>query len=135
MNLSFLLAVLAYVVPTMPLGLLWHLTVFRRRYESLEVYRSDMIIPFGVASMVIQGFVWATLYSRLFAAEGVIVGAAKFAALAAPLAWSFAVLPVAAKHRMNSVRGFVALESGFTALQYVVVSPLIALAFSVGQSP
>ena len=134
MNLPFLLGVLAFVLPTMPLGLLWHLTVFRQRYASLEVYRGDMIIPFGIASMVIQGVVWATLYAKLFAGESILAGAVKLAALAAPLAWSFAVLPIAAKHRMNSVRSFVALESGFTILQYLIVSPLIALAFSVGQS-
>jgi len=54
----------------------------------------------------------------------------KFAALAAPLAWSFLVLAVAAKHRMASVSRYVLIETGFTALQYLVVSPLIALVFS-----
>ncbi len=57
-------------------------------------------------------------------------GAAKFAALASPLAWSFLVLVIAAKHHMASVSGFVQIETAFTAIQYLVVSPLIALAFS-----
>lgn len=80
--------------------------------------------------MVIQGVVWALIYSRLFAVERVIAGAAKFAALAFPLAWSFLVLVIAAKHHMTSVAGFVQIETAFTAIQYLVVSPLIALAFS-----
>ena len=57
-------------------------------------------------------------------------GAAKFAALASPLAWSFLVLVIAAKQHMASVSGFVQIETAFTAIQYLVVSPLIALAFS-----
>jgi hypothetical protein len=130
MNARFLLAVLAYVIPTFPLGYLWHLTIFKDYYEALGVYRTDIIIPFGIASMVIQGIVWAFIYSRLFGGERVIAGAAKFAALAFPLAWSFLVLVIAAKHHMASVQGFVQIETAFTAIQYLVVSPLIALAFS-----
>ena len=130
MNTRFVLAILAYVIPTFPLGYLWHLAIFKSYYAGLEVYRADIIIPFGVASMVIQGIIWALIYSRLFSGERVIAGAAKFAALAFPLAWSFLVLVIAAKHHMASVPGFVLIETAFTAVQYLVVSPLIALAFS-----
>jgi hypothetical protein len=59
-----------------------------------------------------------------------MAGAAKFMALAAPLAWSFMVIAVSAKHHMASVSGFVLIETGFIFLQYLVVSPLIALAFA-----
>jgi len=43
------------------------------------------------------------------------------------MAWSFVVLPVAAKYRMTSVSSFFVLETAFTAVQFAVVSPLIAL--------
>jgi hypothetical protein len=130
MSTRMLLAVLAYMLPTFPIGYLWHLVVFKDTYAALQFYREDVIIPFGIAAMLIQGVVWAFVYSRLFAHEGVLRGAAKFAALAAPLAWSFMVIAVAAKHQMSSVAGFVAIETGFIALQYLAVSPLIALAFA-----
>jgi hypothetical protein len=126
----FLLAALAYIIPTFPLGYLWHLEIFRHTYASLAVFRIDITIPLGVASMVIQAVIWAYLYWRLFRHESVVAGALKFAAIAAPLAWSFMVVAVAAKHHMTSVSGFVAIETAFIALQYIVVSPLIALAFS-----
>lgn len=121
-----LLAVLAYVIPTFPLGYFWHLTVFANYYKSLEVYRDDIVIPFGIGSMLIQGFVWSVIYERMFAGESVAKGAANFAALACPLAWSFMVLAVSAKHRMSSVSGFLLIESAFMVLHYAVVSPLIA---------
>jgi hypothetical protein len=132
MSMRFLLATLAYIVPTFPLGYVWHLVVFKSYYDALQIYRDDIIVPFGIASMVIQGIAWAFIYSRLFAGESVLRGAAKFAAIATPLAWSFLVLVVAAKHHMASVTGFVVVETAFTLLQYAVVSPLIALAFTVG---
>jgi hypothetical protein len=61
MKKSFWLAVLAYLVPTFPLGYVWHLVTFHEAYERLELYRAEVIIPFGLASMVIQGifFAWA----------------------------------------------------------------------------
>ena len=89
-----------------------------------------MAIPLGVASMVIQSIIWAYLYSRLFSGEPVLRGALKFAALAFPLAWSFLVLPIGAKHLMADVQGFVLIETAFVAVQYLIVSPLIALAFA-----
>jgi hypothetical protein len=130
MTMRFLLAVLAYIIPTFPLGYVWHLVVFQWHYRALDVYRDDIVIPFGLAAMIIQGIAWAFIYSRLFAGESVLRGALNFAGLALPLAWSFLVLAVAAKHHMASVSGFVLAETAFTVLQYVVVSPLIALAFS-----
>ena len=134
MTARYVLAALAYIVPTFPLGYLWHLVIFKRYYDALLVYRPDMIIPLGVASMIIQGVIWAYLYSRLFAGEPVLRGALKFAALAFPLAWSFLVLPIGAKHLMADVTGFVMIETAFIAVQYLVVSPLIALAFASGRA-
>lgn len=126
----FLLAALAYIIPTFPLGYFWHLEIFRHTYASLAVYRPDLIIPLGVVSMLVQGPIWAYLYWRLFRHETVVVGALKFAAVAMPLAWSFMVVAVAAKHHMSSVSGFLMIETAFIAVQYLVTSPLIALAFS-----
>jgi hypothetical protein len=124
------LAVLAYVLPTFPLGFFWHLTIFADYYKSLEVYRSDMIIPFGVIAMLTQGVIWALLYERLFAGEPIFRGAAKFAAIACPLGWSFMVLAVSAKHVMTSPADFLLIETAFMVVQYLVVSPLIAAVYA-----
>lgn len=125
-----LLALLAYVLPTFPLGYFWHLTIFADHYRQLAVYRENIAIPLGVASMLIQGWIWAILYERLFAGNSVLPGALKFASLAAPLAWSFMVVAVAAKHHMTSVGGYLAIETAFIATHYAIVSPLIALVYS-----
>lgn len=125
-----ILAILAYMIPTFPLGFFWHLTIFAGYYKSLHVYREDIVIPFGVVSMLIQGIVWSVVYERLFAGETILKGAAKFSLLACSLAWSFMVLAVSAKHQMSSVTGFLLIETAFILVQYITVSPLIAAVYS-----
>jgi hypothetical protein len=129
---KLILAVLAYVLPTFPLGYFWHLKTFAGYYQSLEVYRTEMIIPFGLLSMLVQGIVWAVIYRRLFAGQPVLTGALRFAALALPLSWSFMALAVSAKHRMTSPYGYLGIETAFVTLHYVVVSPLIATVYRKG---
>jgi len=137
-----ILAILAYILPTFPLGYFWHLTIFADYYKSLEVYRDEIVIPFGILSMLIQGAIWSIVYERLFSGEPILKGAAKFAMLAFPLAWSFLVIAVAAKHRMASVGGYVLIETAFLVVHYAIVSPLIAVVYatrktvdSIGRNP
>jgi len=127
---SFWLGVLAYLVPTFPIAYLWHLVFFAPLYDALGVYRPDPIIPFGFASMVVQGVMFSWAYPFLFPARGRAVwkpGLLYGLALAL-LSWSFTTLAVAAKNIMASVPTYLLLETGFTMLQFLVVGPLIALA-------
>ena len=57
-----------------------------------------------------------------------LASAMSFALMAALLSWSFTTIAVAAKHPMTSVKGFVAIETAFTAVQFTLVGPLFALA-------
>jgi hypothetical protein len=45
------------------------------------------------------------------------------------LSWSFTTLAVGAKNIMASVPDYLMLETAFTVLQFVIVGPLIALAY------
>ena len=131
MDRSYWLAVAAYLLPTFPLGYVWHLTAFREQYERLGLYREQVIIPFGLSSMLVQAALFAWLYPRVFSTgrDVWLISGAKFGLVFGLLAWSFTTLPIAAKYKMSSVRSFIMLESGFTAVQFLVVAPLIALAW------
>lgn len=131
MSLPFWLAVLAYLLPTFPLGYFWHLKTFKRTYDELGMFRDEVIIPMGFASMLLQALLFAWAFPRLFpTGPGAwLAGSFGFFVFFGLLSWSFLVLPVAAKYRMTSVSRFMALESAFVALQFLVVSPLIALAY------
>jgi hypothetical protein len=126
----FWLGVAAYLVPTFPIAYIWHLVLFAPAYEALGIYRPNPIIPFGFASMVIQGVIFSWAYPRFFPGRGNAIfkaGLAYGLALAV-LSWSFTTLAVAAKNIMGSVPFYVELETGFTLLQFAIVGPLIALA-------
>jgi len=131
MNRRFWLGTAAYVVPTFPLAFVWHLALFAELYDSLQIYRADKIVPFGLATMVIQGAILSFAYPRLVGIEaranwlqsGIAFGLGFGAFM-----WSLTTLAIAAKHTMTSVPLFLALETGFTLLQCSIAGPLIALA-------
>jgi len=125
------LAVLAYLVPTFVTGFLWHLVLFHSLYQRLEIYRPDPLIPLGLGSMLVQAVLFAWAYPRLFSTapkewgRNALLAGLGFAALS----WSFTTLAVAAKHPMTSLPEYVALETGYTILQFLLVAPLMALAW------
>jgi hypothetical protein len=127
---GFWLGVAAYLLPTFPIAYVWHLVAFAPDYHALGIYRPDPIIPFGLASMLIQGLIFSWCYPRLFPARGgeIIKRGLAYGAGLAILSWSFTTLAVAAKNIMASVPDYVLLETGFTLVQFVIVGPLIALA-------
>ena len=126
---------LAYLVPTFALGFVWHLVLFERNYAVLAMYRSDIIIPFGFLSMLIQAVIFAWIYQQLFARRsGTLMSRALlYGVLGAALSWSFTTLAVAAKNIMTSVPDYLLIETAFTVVQWIMVAPLTALAF--GRSP
>lgn len=131
MSGTFWLAVAAYVLPTFPLGYFWHMKTFASTYERLEIYRPNPIIPMGLASMVLQGLFFAWAYPKLFAtgADTWVGGAVQFFVVFGLVAWSFLVLPVAAKVRMTDVATFIRLETAFTAIQFAVAALLLGLVY------
>jgi hypothetical protein len=129
--MRFGFAVLAYVVPTFMLGFIWHLVLFEDYYHALHIYRDDIIIPFGLLSMLIQGGVFAWIYAQAFGKSTAGFGsrALLYGALGAILSWSFTTLAVAAKNVMASVPSYIVIETGFTLVQWIMVAPLTVLAF------
>jgi hypothetical protein len=87
--------------------------------------------PIGLVSMLIQGVIFSLAYPRFFPGRGgaVLRPGLLYGAGLAVLSWSFTTLAVAAKNIMGSVPTYLVLETGFTMLQFVVVGPLIALAY------
>jgi hypothetical protein len=126
---AFWLGFAAYVVPTFPIGYVWHLTLFAPVYHALAMYRDEVIIPLGLLSMLVQGAAFSWLYPRVFADRGAWLRNGIIYGLAlAAVSWSFTTLAVAAKNVMTSVPTYLMLETGFTLVQFAIVGPLIALA-------
>ncbi len=114
---------LAYLVPTFLLGYVWHLVLFTGYYERLAMYRHDVVIPLGLASMSIQAMMFAWIWERLAAScPSLAARAWRYALIGAVLSWSFTTLAVAAKNVMSSVGDYLIIESGFTATQWLLVA-------------
>jgi hypothetical protein len=128
----FTLAILAYLLPTFALGFVWHLVLFEHYYKALAMYRSDVIIPFGFLSMLLQAGLFAWIYTMGFAGQNspLWMRALGYGALGAVLSWSFTTLAVAAKNVMTSVPDYLVIETAFTMVQWIMVAPLTVLAFT-----
>lgn len=131
MKRPFLLAVLAYLVPTFITGFVWHLVAFHEVYARLDLYRPDPVIPLGLGSMLIQGPIFAWAYPRLFdtARAAWAKSALRAGLIYAALSWSFTTVAVAAKYPMTSVGEYFLIETLYTAVQFALVAPLMALAW------
>jgi hypothetical protein len=126
---AFWLGLAAYVLPTFPIGYVWHLVAFAPAYRDLAMYRDDIIIPFGLLSMLIQGAAFSWVYPRVFPDRSAwLWNGLRYGLALALVSWSFTTLAVAAKNVMTSVPTYMLLETGFTLLQFAVAGPLIALA-------
>jgi hypothetical protein len=129
MNKKVLLGMIVYIVPSFPLAYAWHLTTFAAEYATLDLLRADPVLPMGLASMILQGAFYSWAYPRLFntGRSMWLNSAVRATVVFGLLAWTYAVLAVAAKTQMHSVRQFLVLESGWTLLQFSVTMPLLAL--------
>lgn len=128
-NRRFLYGLAAYAVPTFTIAYLWHLVVFADAYQALDIYRDELIVPFGGVAILIQGSLSAAAYPRLFGDGSLLSNGLRYGLAAGLLSWTFTTLAVAAKFPMNSIATFMLLESAFTAVQFAVVGPLTARVF------
>ena len=130
---AILVAALAYVVPTSPLGYSWHLTVFKDSYESLQVYRKQVVPLLGLSSMCDPGRCLRMYlrrrhpaHDRRMAHEG-----SDLRCVWRVFSWSFTPVAAAAKSPITSIRDFFALETAFTALQWIIVGLINRAVFAV----
>src|SRR5258708_12254035 len=114
------------MVSSFPKAYAWLLVVVEPAYEALGIYRPYPIIPFGLASMLIQGIAFSWAYPRLFPGRGsaVLRPGLTYGLALAILSWSFTTLAIAPKNVMTSVPPYVHLKTGFTILQFVSSEPL-----------
>src|SRR5262249_29807612 len=127
---NFWLGVAAYLVPTFPIAYTWHLVVFAPTYDALGIYRPDPIIPFGFASMLIQGIVFSWAYPRLFPERGggILKPGLVYGLALAILSWSFTTLPAAATNILAFVTPLFPFEAGLSLLSILNRRAMIRVA-------
>ncbi|HYD86932.1 MAG TPA: hypothetical protein VEA80_05620 [Vitreimonas sp.] len=109
------------------LGFVWRLVLFEAYYDRLQIYRDEIIVPFGFVALLAQGALYAWAFER-FPAGAFWLRTAVFALFGAALSWTYSTLAVAAKNVMTSVPDYLLIETGFTLAQWALAAPLMAFA-------
>lgn len=127
---KFLLTTLAYLIPTMILGLVWHFVFFEGLYASLGIYnRVEPIIPLGFASMVIQGSIMAYLFPFFYREGNAPLQAMKFSLVMGLFMFTVSTLANAAKIEVTSMTSWITVQFAFHFVQFVLVGAGIGLVY------
>jgi len=125
---KFAFTALAYIIPTMILGYVWHLVIFDKLYHSLGIYnRAEPIIPLGFFSMIIQGIIIAWLYQFYAKENSTIAKAIIFSLVLGLFLFSVSTLANAAKINVTSMSQWLLIQTAFHLLQFLVAGLLIGL--------
>ncbi len=126
------LAALGYTVITFILGITWHLVLFREVYATFGVYtRRQPIIPMGLGSMVIQGFILASLYARQSRSIPArpLLDAIKFNLLMGLFFVSGTVLALAAKAEVVHLAAWFGYNLAFSLIQFLLSGLVFGFVF------
>jgi len=123
----------AYLVPTFPIAFVWHLVLFEQTTTRCIIYSADPIIPFGLASMIIQAIIFSWVFPRVFAGSNGSV-------LKNGLLYGLGGRPCCHGHsqrwrlqpntRWPRSRIMFCSKTTFTVLQFLIIGPLVALAYT-----
>ncbi len=130
MTLKFILATGVYAIVTMIHGFTWHFNFFPEVYAQLGIYnREPPIIPLGFASMILQGAILAYLYPRCYQGGDPLKEGIKFGLVMGLFLFSVSTLANAAKIQVSSMSTWLAIQTAFHMIQFVVAGAGIGLVF------
>jgi len=124
------LAVLAYVVATFAVQATSHFVINVEHYASILFVRSEPIFVMGLASMLVQGAVFAYLFSVLPKSGRVLADAVKFALVVGLIVVSYESLAEPAKYQAPSVLRWFTIEAVAGFAQYLVYGLLLGLVYA-----
>lgn len=133
---KIILGTLGYLAITFPLAFVWHLVLFKPTYERLGYFsREEPIIAFGVLSILMQGIILAFIYPHLCRGKSVFAGAVTIAAVMGGFYWTGHVLAEAAKHPLEPLSTWFALETVYLAIHFSLGGLLLSLVYRTSQQP
>jgi hypothetical protein len=116
------LAALAYAVVTFPLAYVWHLVALPDLYFRLGAFgRQEPIIALGLITILVQGALFAVFYPRFRDGERWVRDGLRFGFFAGVFLWSTQVVAAAAKHPIEPISTWIAIETLYVAVQFTLV--------------
>ena len=127
---KYLFAAGIYFVFSMALGMSWYMVLFKELYADLGIYnRSEPIIPLGMSSMLIQAVIISYCYPRLRGKGTPLVAGIKYGLLMGLFMFTTTTLAAGAKTVVSSMPTWLAMQTAFHMLQFVVIGAGIGLVF------
>jgi len=120
-------ASLAFIVFTFPLAFLWHLKIFRTKYEQWQYFGGDAQPLLGLLAMVVQGVVLAVCYPFFAVTTLPFFNALAFSGFMLVFFWSTHVVSTMAKTKETRHWGFFTLETLYLVIQFGVFGVLLGL--------
>ena len=127
---KIVLGTAGYLVITFPLAFVWHLVLFEKTYDDLGYFsRDEPIVAFGFGAILLQGVVLSIIYPHLCRGSSLVTGALMFALMMGTYHWTAHVLAEAAKHAIEPLATWFALESTYLAIQFLLGGFLLAVIY------
>ncbi len=131
---TIVLTILAYIVITFAVQGGSHFGVNAQHYAAISIMRPDPVIPMGLASMVIQGAIFALLFPVFNRRPATVRNGLVFSWALGGFLASYIVLGEAGKYAIPSIPSWVAVETGVAAVQYTLFGVVLGLLHR-GRSP
>ena len=129
MMIKIILGALAYILPSMPWGYFWHLSVFKKQYDKWQYFPADRSVPLAFIAMVIQGTILSVTYAILPVEHASIANIFIFASIMGIFFWSRVVVPSMAQYPTTRKPGFFFLETAYLVGQYALFGALLCVVY------
>lgn len=130
---AILYGTIAYMVAVFPLAFIWHLVVFKDRFQAMGYLgREQPVVALGFAAIVIQGIIVSSLLASTSRPGGTLTDVFAICVPLMALIWTAQVLAHAAKFDVQ-IGPFIAIESVYFILQAILVSLALAAAMSLAR--
>ena len=130
------LGTIGYLLIVFPLAYVWHLVWFKETYEQLGYFsREQPIVALGFLSILLQGVLLSVVYPRLCQGKSPLEGAATLFAVMGVYHWSMHVMAEAAKHQIEPLSTWFALETGYLAIQFGLGACMFAWVYREAGKP
>lgn len=117
----------AYTVCTFALAVVWHVLLFKERYEAFGYFEGEPDFLVGLLTIVLQGFLLCALFAMLKAEGSSFRRGFRFALIVGAFFWTSHVLAFAARQEIPGASAFIWMETLYLALQFGAFGLIIGL--------
>ena len=127
---AILYGTLAYTIITFPIAVIWHVVLFKEKYQLFGYFDGEPNFTLGLMTIIVQGFILSFLYSYVTFQGKAITRGLKYALVMGLFFWTSHVLAFLAKQTINLPISFLVMESFYLILQFGVYGILIGIIYN-----